>query len=67
MVLFSASVRFGFPYNSISSLSGRRFLKELNKNQALDSVFVTSKEVVFSVFRFNLTDTSWARTQKVVK
>ena len=33
MILFSASVRFGFPYNSISSLSGRKFLKELNKTK----------------------------------
>ena len=33
MISFSASVRFGFPYNSISSLSGRKFLKELNKTK----------------------------------
>ena len=33
MVLFSASVRFGFLYNSISSLSWRKFLKESNKTK----------------------------------
>ena len=64
MILFSTSVRFGFPNNSISGLSGRKFLKE--SNQALGSMFVTSKEVVFSDFGFSLTATGWVRTQEVV-
>ena len=41
MILFSASVRFGFPYNSISSLSGRKFLKESNKTNPHWSMYTS--------------------------
>ena len=53
MILFSASVRFGFPYNSISSLSGRKFLMKQVVRQ-INKYTTSVVRAIFSVRRVEM-------------